>query len=289
MLRAEGDELRRLFAERGLRAEPVASATPVAPVLFLDQIDLAGVTLRRVWHTPLSLSPADADRPRTGFTLVLQAEGATRWSWRDGQTSTTTGAGGALVYPAPEFAGAVCEAASGRIEIESRHLPVRAVTPLPGADDGPAWKALASTVNAVFNNERALHPETRGPLRDAIERLCVALIAGREREGDEAASASSDTTYASAMAVIHERATHPDFSVEELATVVGISRQYLARVFARRATTPRDALRARRWEVAQGLLAAGASLSEAAARSGFPSARALAHARRAYREEVEAL
>ncbi|MFJ4037074.1 helix-turn-helix domain-containing protein [Microbacterium sp. NPDC090007] len=282
MLRLEGDEALRWFADRALDAHAL---TPATPVVFVDQITLAEMTVRRVWHTPMSIRSTAVDAPTPQSALVLQAEGQTEWSWSSGEIGILCEEGGAVMFPADALGGAVCRAPSGRIEVESAHLPVEGASALPGTDDGPVWKALASTVNAIFNSETRVTPAASDPLRDAIEKLCIALIASRRRGGDE--TGGSGATYAAAMTIIHEQSVRPDFSVEELAALLGISRQYLTRVFARHGRTPRDAVRARRWEVAEGLLAAGYHTADAVARSGFPSARALAHARRELRRRVE--
>ncbi|WP_295787889.1 helix-turn-helix domain-containing protein [uncultured Microbacterium sp.] len=277
MERAEGDDLRRWFADRGLVAEPIAASTPV---LFCDEVELAPVTLRRVWHTPLSLSPASRPAADRRSTVVLQTEGVTEWVWADDERAETTRAGDALAYPASVLRAATSVVASARIEIIAPQLPIDGATRLPTADDGPSWRALAAAAKAILGDGARVPPSARRQLGGGIERLCVALIAARAREVSDTSSGGSHELFAAAMAVIHAEAVRADFSVQHLARRLGVSRQYLARIFARQGCSPRDAVQRRRWEVADALLAAGYARDEVVARSGFASARSLDRVRR---------
>lgn len=277
MGRAEGDELRRWFADRGLIAEPIAASTPV---LFFDEIELPPVTLRRVRHTPLALSPSSSPEGDRWSTVVLQTEGVTDWGWADDERTETTRAGDALVHPASTLRVATSVVASARIEITAPHLPIDGETRLPTADDGPSWSALAAATEAILGDVARVPPSAREQLGAGIEKLCVALIAARARDESGASSGGSHELFAAAMAVIRDEAVRADFSVQHLAASLGVSRQYLARVFARHGCSPRDAVRRRRWEVADALLAAGFARDEVVARSGFASARSLARVRR---------
>ncbi|KZE40490.1 helix-turn-helix domain-containing protein [Microbacterium sp. T32] len=276
-LRAEGPAVHEWFGQRGLRS---ARVTDGPMILIVDEIDLSPLIVRRLWHTPLLLTPSAATAAGEGATLALQAEGPAHLVFGDGRI-VDTDAGAALGYPHSRWVSSSSEAPTARIEIVSRHLPLADPTLLPGADDGPVWRALASTVNAILNSDPPVTPRTRAPLQRAIESLCVALIADRP-DGSRRAEAprSAHATYDTALALIDENAASPDFTVDELARQLRVSRQYLARVFARRGSTPRNALRARRLDLADALLATGVTLSDAVDGSGFASARALSRARR---------
>ncbi len=276
MLRAEGEGVLEWFETRGWKARPLSAMTPT---LFVDEAVILDVRVRRVWHTPLAVVPAPrrGDTPRD--TVVLQAEGTTRWSWTDAVMPIVAGENDALAYPGRSRPEVVADTPGGRLEIETAALPLSEPTRLLGAEDGPLWRVLASTVNALFNNDPARVPSTsQVPLRNAVEQLCVALAASVAPV--ESVTGAGHATWSAAMQVILEEAARPEFSVDELAERVHVSRQYLARVFARRGTTPREAIVARREQLADALLAVGASPIDAAVRAGFGSARALSSARR---------
>ncbi|MFG6278743.1 helix-turn-helix domain-containing protein [Microbacterium sp. 5K110] len=273
-LRVEGSAVIDWFAERSLAAAP----DPRVPtILIADEAEVAALTIRRVWHTGATIQPLDESGP--GSILVLQAEGSTTLRMTD--TNAELEAGDALLYPHAALSSATTSHPTARIEILSVHSLLGHPAPLPGADDSPAWRALASTVNAILNGDHRLGVAAESALGHAIESLCAALIAGRPgADADASGFRSAQATFAAATRVLTERAADPDFTVEELARTLDVSRQYLARVFARHGSTPRSALRARRLELADALAATGLSSTEIARRSGFPSARALSHARR---------
>lgn len=273
-LRAEGAAVIDWFAERSLAAIP----DPQVPtILIADEAEVATLTIRRVWHTGLAIEPRD--EPSAGSFLVLQAEGSA--AFRMTGTNAELHAGDALVYPHAALSRATTSHPTARIEILSAHSLLDHPAPLPGADHSPAWRALASTVNAILNGDHRLGVAAESALGHAIESLCAALIAGRPgADADASGFRSAQATFAAATRLLTERAGDPDFTVEELARTLDVSRQYLARVFARHGSTPSSALRARRLELADALAGTGLRSVEIARRSGFPSARALSHARR---------
>ncbi|MCC4248068.1 MULTISPECIES: helix-turn-helix transcriptional regulator [Microbacterium] len=273
-LRAEGSAVIDWFAGRSFAVAPSAEGPTI---LIVDEAEVAALTIRRLWHTALTIEPM-LNR-NDGSTLVLQAEGSAVMRLRG--TSARLEAGGALVYPAAAFCDVTTSQPTARIEIVLPHRLLDAPAALPGADDSPAWRALASTVNAILNGDHRLSVAAESALGHAIESLCASLVAGREG-ADAGASGfrSAQATFAAATRVLTERAEDADFTVEDLADALQVSRQYLARVFARHGRTPSSALRARRLELADALAATGLSVTEIAHRSGFRSARALSHARR---------
>lgn len=273
-LRVEGAAVIDWFAERSLAATP----DPRVPtILIADEAEVAALTVRRVWHTGSTIEPLDESGP--GSIFVLQAEGSA--AFRMSGTNAELDAGDALVYPHAALSKATTSHPTARIEILSVHSLLDHPASLPGADDSPAWRALASTVNSILNGDHRLSVAAESALGHAIESLCAALIAGREG-ADAGASGfrSAQATFAAATRLLTERAADPDFTVEDLADALQVSRQYLARVFARHGRTPSSALRARRLELADALTATGLTVTEVAHRSGFRSARALSHARR---------
>ncbi|MCT2087353.1 AraC family transcriptional regulator [Microbacterium enclense] len=273
-LRVEGAAVIDWFAEHSLAATP----DPRVPtILIADEAEVAALTIRRVWHTGSTIQPLDESGP--GSILVLQAEGSA--AFRLSGTNAELDAGDAFVYPHASLSRATTSHPTARIEILSANSLLDHPAPLPGADDSPAWRALASTVNAILNGDHRLGVAAESALGHAIESLCAALIAGRPgADADASGFRSAQATFAAATRVLTERAGDPEFTVEELARTLDVSRQYLARVFARHGSTPSSALRSRRLELADALAATGLSSAEIAGRSGFPSARALSHARR---------
>jgi AraC-like DNA-binding protein len=274
-LRTEGPAVVEWFARHSLVAMPVG-AGPSA--LVVDEAEVAGVVVRRLWHTPLTIEPTPGTR--SGSTLVLQAEGTLALSLAGGPVTHLDG-GDAFVYPDVALSGMTATQPSARIEIVSAHRLLDEPTSLPGADDGPAWRALASTVNAILNGDHRVSIAVESALGHAIESLCAALVAGRTgADADGSAVRSAQATFAAATRILIERAEDPHFTVEELANALRVSRQYLSRVFARRGSTPSAALRTRRLELADALVGSGFPIAEIARRSGFASARALSRARR---------
>jgi AraC-like DNA-binding protein len=274
-LRTEGSAVVEWFAQRSFVATPVG---PGPSALVVDEVEVAGVAVRRLWHTPLTIESTPG--ARNGSTLVLQAEGTVALSFVGGHMSDLD-AGDALVYPQAVLSRVTATQPSARIEIVSPHRLLDEPTPLPGADDGPAWRALASTVNAILNGDHRVSIAVESALGHAIESLCAALVAGRAgTDAEGSGMRSAQATFAAATRLLIERAEEPHFTVEELADALRVSRQYLSRVFARRGSTPSAALRARRLELADALVGSGFPIAEIARRSGFASARALSRARR---------
>ena len=254
-MRAEGAAVVDWFAQRSLVVTPAADSPTV---LIVDEAEVAGVVIRRLWHTALTLVPAlGIDVARSAADLA---------------------AGDALVYPDAALVRAASGQPTARIEIGAAQL-LDEPAGLPGADDSPAWRALASTVNSILNGDHRLSIAAESALGHAIESLCAALIAGRP-DATAAGFRSAQATFGAAIRLLTERAEDPAFTVEELADALQVSRQYLARVFARQGRTPSAALRARRLELADALAATGLPTPEIARRSGFPSARALLRAKR---------
>jgi AraC-like DNA-binding protein len=271
-MRAEGSAVVDWFAQRSLVATPAVGSPTV---LIVDEAEVAGVTIRRLWHTALTIAPALG--PRKGSTLVLQAEGSLGIDVAG--AAADRAAGDAFVYPDAAFVRAMSVQPTARIEVGAAQPLLDEPAELPGADDSPAWRALASTVNSILNGDHRLGVAAESALGHAIESLCAALIAGRP-DATAAGFRSAQATFAAAMRLLTERADDPAFSVQELADALQVSRQYLARVFARQGRTPSAALRTRRLELADALAATGLPTPEIARRSGFPSARALLRARR---------
>lgn len=273
-LRAEGSAVVEWFVQRSLVVTPPAQGPTI---LIVDEAEVAALTIRRVWHTALTIEPIPGRDD--GSTLVLQAEGSAALRLTDAGVDLE--AGDAFVYPEATLSRADTSHPTARIEIVAAHRLLDDPASLPGADDSPAWRALASTVNAILNGDHRLSIAAESALGHAIESLCAALIAGRPgADADASGFRSAQATFAAATRLLTERAGDPDFTVEDLARALDVSRQYLARVFARHGRTPSSALRARRLELADALAATGLPVAEIAQRSGFSSARALARTRR---------
>ena len=141
-MRAEGAAVVEWFAQRSLVATPVSQGPSV---LIVDESEVAGVVVRRLWHTALTIEPAPS--PRTGSTLVLQAEGSVGVGLVG--SAADLGAGDALVYPDADLVGLRVARPTARIEVASTHRLFEEPARLPGADDGPWWRGVGTNVNTV--------------------------------------------------------------------------------------------------------------------------------------------
>ena len=129
--------------------------------------------------------------------------------------------------------------------------------------------------------------ETSSISRYAIERLLAEMVFGALLEIHsvslpERGQASLADRARSAMLMHRE---DPDYTIAELASELHVSLRHLQRAFARAGTTPGDALRRMRVELAESLLSnsdyAVLSIEEIATHSGFSSALQLRRALRA--------
>ena len=142
----------------------------------------------------------------------------------------------------------------------------------------PSWSVVVSTVNALLNAGEPVSPAAAPGLDASLAALVVVLdaeIAARSREPGRANFYR--LLVDRATAVIRASATRSDFTIEALASGLGVSRRRLERAFEAHGTSARAVLRDERCTVARAILATGEELNatELARRSGFASPRAL--------------
>jgi len=262
------------FRQRGWRATPTTEARPRA---FVDEAHLAGVTIRRVWHTPLAarrLAPAREN-------IWLQVDGTLNLVDSSGTQTTLTPYGLALWSAFGVSAWSV-NAPSARIEIERarERSPSHTKSSLvvPGTErQGIAWACLAGSVNMLLNSEEPLDDTSSRLLSLAIESMADAAIGPLSRGPTSGRGDEKTPGLARARRLLHEKASDATYSVERAAQDLGMTRSHLTRMFRANGDTPRNVLRAERTAIARRLLAADETADPAvvARRAGFPSSRAM--------------
>ncbi|MDQ1074642.1 cupin domain-containing protein [Microbacterium sp. SORGH_AS_0969] len=116
---------------------------------FIDEADVAEVSVRRIWHTPLSLTRPAANTMSTRDTLLVQVAGEARLSLGD-DTEVTLGPNDVVFLPGGQAFSLVSDEPIARVEIDYR-----------AHDRSPAWvhgngelvsaTMILSAVNALFH------------------------------------------------------------------------------------------------------------------------------------------
>ncbi|MDR6867262.1 AraC-like DNA-binding protein [Microbacterium resistens] len=230
---------------------------------------------------------------------------STVWAWGDGQAPLThaavilTGDGKGIPPAADSDRIGLFLPPGETLSIEwDRSTEVLAVwTPIealvdftegtvPGRSDLPS--SPLTTGLRAFAYSLARQPDEGSSMaRYAVERLLAEMIFGAllEQESVESAQRSSSSLLERARSAMLMNREDPAFGPAQLAAELHISARQLQRAFARLETTPGDALRRMRVELAESLLRnavyARLTVDELARYSGFSSALQLRRAMRA--------
>lgn len=274
--RLEGDRLRDWFAHRGWTAD-VGGARA-----FVDECVVGTVTVRRIWHAPMTLTRL---REHSGVTAILQV---------DGEADSTLGGGrterlrpfSSLVFAGDALVGLMSTSAVARMEVvlaSSSSTASRSPVILAGHSGAPSapWSMLASVINALAEAKAPVRRSSMPLIGRSCESLVAALrlelhsVAPRARVIEQPTRAGE--VYADALEVIRRRAVDPAFGVGELADELGISRRHVGRVFSQWSSSPSAAIRQERIMLARASAAEAPdeAFAEIARRAGFPTARTL--------------
>ncbi|MEX0153231.1 hypothetical protein [Microbacterium sp. LMI1-1-1.1] len=276
--RLDGPAAIEWFEARG-HSLSTSDASLNETVLVVDELSDGEFTARRLWHTPLNLlrdTQSTADR---GVRFSLQVDGTITIA--AGDTTTTQTTNDIVVVSARHRCTLQAQSPTARIEVETSS----ATAQLPGGFlylpfDEPtcAGAGLAALLNTALNLTPSPHPAVIRKIHGAIDLLIEGLLdEHRPRAGSTLPAL--DRLYEDAMECIRSSAHNPATTVASLADTLDVSRQYLARAFASRGTSPSSALRMRRLELLDSLRRGGvASPGELAHLSGFRSTWAMHNA-----------
>lgn len=285
-LELKGEDAAAWFSARGW--EVLSTGSNVLH-LFADELVTNTVSVRRVWHSPAMIGRHPLSRgsgsPLT-HALLFQVNNQLQVT-AGGGTSELRKFGTAVI---PLFAPVRFQAtrATARIEIEIG-MPVDAEGPTLGVlhavhEPLQTWHVATSLVNAVLNSDVAVQDPSFASIRSSLESVALSVVAETHAAARPGRPLRSDELYEDALRTIRDGSHEADFTVEELARRLLVSRRYLARVFAQRGNSPRTALREARVSHARRMLdlqGSKADLDQIAVIAGFSSPRALREALRA--------
>ncbi len=274
------------FAVRGW---DVLSTSSNVLHLFADELITNTVAVRRIWHSPVSLGRTPRSSGRTAaltHSLLFQV---------NNQVQITSGGGttelrkyGTAVFPLSVTSRVQSTRATARIEID---LSIPAAAGTSGLvalhavhEPLQTWHVATSLVNAVLNSEVDVADAPFASIRSSLESAALSVVAETYANARAVRPLRSDELYEEALGAIRDGSHDTEFTVEELARRLLISRRYLARVFAQRGTSPRAVLRETRASRARRLIdlqGDAADLEQVAALAGFSSSRTLREALRA--------
>ncbi|WP_426323609.1 hypothetical protein [Microbacterium sp. E-13] len=278
----------RWLAERGWSVTASRSATLR---LYVDELSTPRITIRRIWHTPMTLVFNGASSGAgAGAGLVLQVEGDAQLSI--GQQAThVLRPYSTAVFPTSAQMRLISHKPTARVEVLTRVMH-------PGWLDkdmsrivdreaaAPSWSVFTSLTNAVMN--AAVDPSrTSFPMiEDALESAAFALLTDAQIGVSAAGSGGRlDELYEDACRLIRQQAGDVNFTVQNLADHLGVSRRYLSKSFAARGERPYRRLRDERVNLALRMLRQSsttriADSGKVAVLAGFPSHRAMREALR---------
>ncbi|MFZ8758260.1 hypothetical protein ACO03V_12660 [Microbacterium sp. HMH0099] len=251
--------------------------------LVADEIAAPRYTLRRLWHTAATLEyrnepgPDAADRLRVIF--LVDGEAKLSVDGLDHRLRSDDVA----VIPDGHQLGLVTESPTARIEADFPCPPVLSLRPFTLFSSGTRAASVASevflsTVNATLNSDGTLSPPFLQTLQKVLEDAVELLFVEADRPPLQR---DARRLYMDALAYIETWGHGTDMTVESLVEAMGVSRQYLSRVFARRGTSPGLEIRRHRLRLSDRLRATGlVTAEEAALTSGFGSVRAMQRAQK---------
>lgn len=240
-----GDAGTAWFSSRGL-------APTVPPEVVVDERALPGLRLTRTWHSPAT---GLLEAPQNALLVVLQLDSSLEIQpWQEGDGSSDAIdvlAGDSFAVEAGQRILMQSTTAGARIEIEMRE---EELSDFDGAafpallwrrqDQGWSPSALVSLVNVVLNLDQDV-AVTHSFHFVAAVRACWSAFLPHAVSTSKAVSDSAANTLArKALTSIETRALDSSFTINELASELGVTRAYLWRVFKdETSTTPSDMLR----------------------------------------------
>ncbi|NQX29866.1 helix-turn-helix transcriptional regulator [Microbacteriaceae bacterium VKM Ac-2854] len=252
--------------------------------LFGDEITNGDFTIRRFWLTPATLIRRSA--PNTAgiveATLVIEGLGSTA----DSESGVAPFEVGALLLSEPSEPLALTLAEpTALIQIETRAARIPAPLSLHrvlhhAEELNGARSVLASIVTALLNS--TIEPQAAEfPYFEAsLEAALAAVILEADTEVAHPGSPSERALFRRATTLIGTRFADPTFSLDTIASQLGVSKPYLQRVFRVAGTTPLQSLQRARAQRAEQLLATQPrggrdDFEKIARQSGFPNARTM--------------
>ncbi len=242
---------------------------------FIGEFSTPTVTVRRVWHTPV-----EADRAPDHFPTADPALGV--WMHLGGDLFVSSHSG--VEVPMPT-GGAYFHARTpssfrntrptARFELSLARLdnrrPERGA--IIGRRDSATWSALAGVINAILNAREAPDIRTLALYAESIDTLVEALWF----ESVPVITSVDRDTFARALELITENSSDPTFTIEALASMLGVTRPHVTRLFRERGAMPSRILKRERVQKARKMLAIDPTtpLDTIARSSGFSSTRLL--------------
>ncbi|WP_139344456.1 hypothetical protein [Rathayibacter sp. VKM Ac-2630] len=265
--------------------------------ISVDERYVSGHLLTRTWH---GAATGVVTAPPGSALFVLQLDAEITIS----PPEKTAGSDGSVVISAgSSFALAPGQRArmdvrrpSARIEIEAPATGTLSALD-PSSFPAARWSnarqewphaALISLVNIVLNTDPALPLVDTSRLAVTIHSCLEGFVAHSDAPVAVVTQTGAQSLVRRAREALERRAPDPDFTVEKLASELGVTREYLWRVFtAELSISPRDALRAHRRQAAVDFLedtresGDRVDMNALARRTGFGSHHALRRALKA--------
>ncbi|MEV7769260.1 hypothetical protein [Microbacterium sp. NPDC086615] len=140
-----GSAIAEWFAARGM---DVRGGTAPSHA-FIDEAQVAEVSVRRIWHTALSVSRAATNTGSPRDTLIVQVAGEARLSLGD-DAAVALGPHAVVFLPGGQAFSLVSDEPTARIEIDYRAHD-RAAAWVHGAGELVSASMILSAVNALFH------------------------------------------------------------------------------------------------------------------------------------------
>ncbi|MGC0368704.1 helix-turn-helix domain-containing protein [Microbacterium sp. SLBN-111] len=278
----EGREVGEWFRLRGWT---VVGGDSESSHAFVDEAFVGDVTVRRVWHTALTLS---LSAPRTqagseGDTLIIHVAGSGVIDLGN-RGSTPLGANDVIFVP--HHVGLMYRSDEPLARIEVDHVTRARSDEMFHADSDLISSVLiTSAVNALFHAH-----DSRGQsgfiAAPAVAAALKALTSAVRTEASHSPSSrmrsrpaevSNEELYQQARTILEAEAVRHDLSIDAIAGRLGTGRRRLERAFQAHGESPIEVLRSHRLRLARTLVESQRDLemTEIAYRTGFPSGRAV--------------